>query len=477
MPNPYQTPSMLGRLPVRARVTLVFVAVMAIVLAALGVFIYARQGQELQRTVDQGLRSRGADISTLVRAAGPGLVRSRRSALTDRGENVAQIVDTSGRVIDATPPLRARSIVDRSTIRRAARKTVLVNRDDIPATEGPTRLLATPIHARGRTLVLVVGATLDDTREAQHSLAALLLLGLPIALLLAAGAVFAVVGAALAPIEAMRRRAAEIQAQDPVERLPVSEADDEVRRLGLTLNSMLDRLQAALAHERRFVSDASHELRTPLAILKAELEVALMSDQSGPELRAAVASAAEEADRLSQLAQDLLVVASSDQGRLTLQRVPLAAADILESTRTRFASRAQSDGVELSVQAPDGLVLEADRIRLEQALTNMVENALRHGDGDVVLRARPGPDGAVALSVTDRGPGFSEEFVGQAFERFSRADASRGGGGAGLGLAIVEAIATAHGGHASIENLRPGTEVTVVIPAPVPSVTPLSAAS
>jgi len=447
-------------------VTLAFVAVMAVVLAALGVFIYLRQDSELARTTDQGLRSRAADISVLVREADSGLAKSGRSPLTDRGESVAQILDESGRVVDAAPALRARAVLPLADVRRARDKTILLHRERVPTSEGTTRLLATPAGVPGKRLVVVVGASLQDTREAQHNLAAILLIGLPIALLLAAGTAFAVVTAALRPIEAMRRRAAEIQAADPVDRLPVPAADDEVRKLGLTLNSMLDRLDAALAHERRFVSDASHELRTPLAILKAELEVALMSEQEAPGLRDAITSAAEETDRLTLLAEDLLVVARADHGQLGAQRALFSASELLESIRTRFAGRAATHGVSLTVRAPAGLQISGDRARLEQALSNMVENALRHGSGAVELAAEPLPPDELAISVSDHGPGFDEAFLPRAFERFSRGDTARSSsGGAGLGLAIVEAIARAHDGRALVESHADGARVTLVIAA------------
>lgn len=457
---------MTRRLPIRTRVTFVFVVVMAMVFAALGVFIYLRQDSELERTTDDGLRSRAADISTLVRGAGSELLLSGRGPLADRGESVAQILDRSGRVVDAAPALRARALLTRADIRRAAAGRILLDREAVPESEGTTRLFATAVRVRGRPFVIVVGTSLDDAREAQHSLAALLVLALPIALLLAAAAAFAVVTAALAPIEVMRRRAADIQAADPVDRLPVPVADDEVRRLGLTLNSMLDRLEAALAHERQFVSDASHELRTPLAILKAELEVALMSHEYAPALRAAISSAVEESDRLNQLAEDLLVVARSDQGGLAVRRESFAADELLESTRTRFQSRADAHGVALEVRSPGGLTVAADRLRIEQALTNMVENALRHGGGAIELTAAVARSGAaVEFCVRDHGAGFADELAERAFERFSRGDASRGGGGAGLGLAIVDAIARAHGGTAYAEtDPTGGARVTLVIP-------------
>jgi signal transduction histidine kinase len=262
----------------------------------------------------------------------------------------------------------------------------------------------------------------------------------------------------------MRRGAREIQASRPGRRLPVPPRNDEVARLGETLNEMLDRLEDAFARERRFVSDASHELRTPLAILKGELELALREGGDAASAHAAIASAAEEADRVVQLAEDLLVIARSDQGRLP-RLAELRAADLVAAVSQRFARRATEHGVRLTVSAPVDLALVADQLRLEQAIGNLVDNALRYGDGSVEIGAET-RDGRVRLHVRDDGPGFPEDFLAGAFERFTRADGARGRGGAGLGLAIVQVIAEAHGGEAHARN-RPegGADVWIELPA------------
>jgi two-component system OmpR family sensor kinase len=258
----------------------------------------------------------------------------------------------------------------------------------------------------------------------------------------------------------MRRRAGEIQTAEPGQRLPVPRADDEVSRLGETLNAMLARLEAAFARERTFVADASHELRTPLAILKGELELARRRRRTRAELEVAVRSAEDETDRLAQLADSLLVIARADQGELPLRRSRVDAGELLTRLRDRFALAAAERGAELRVDAPEGLWLDADELRAEQVLGNLVDNALRHGAGPVVLAAREGE-----LSVRDHGPGFGDGFVASAFERFSRGDRSRAGGGSGLGLAIVAAIAQAHGGTATATDAPGGgAEVRVTFP-------------
>jgi signal transduction histidine kinase len=245
----------------------------------------------------------------------------------------------------------------------------------------------------------------------------------------------------------------------------VPEANDELHRLGDTVNAMLTRLEATLARERALVADAGHELRTPLAILKLELELALSSDGSDGELHARVRSAAEEVDRLSRLADDLLVIARAEQGRLPLERQRLEVGEVLGSVAGRFAAAAGSRGRAVRWEGSPSLRVEADRARLEQALTNMVSNALRHGSGPVVLRAGRS-NGSVELHVLDEGSGFSPGFLPRAFERFSRADPARTGGGAGLGLSIVQVIAEAHGGEAHAENREDGgADVWLSLPA------------
>jgi len=236
---------------------------------------------------------------------------------------------------------------------------------------------------------------------------------------------------------------------------PSPPADDEIGRLGTTLNGMLERLEAAFERERTFVSDASHELRTPLAILKTELELALRGNRSTRELEDALRSAAEETDRLVQLAEDLLVIARSDQGRLPIRPAEVHVDDVLGGVRERFARRAGDRGAELSVLAAGDIGLAADRLRLEQALGNLVDNALRHGGTRIELSART-TGHKVELHVRDDGPGFADDFIATAFERFTRTDVARGRGGAGLGLAIVAAVAQAHHGAARARNPEGG---------------------
>jgi signal transduction histidine kinase len=301
----------------------------------------------------------------------------------------------------------------------------------------------------------VVGITREDRAETLRSLRDELLIAGPIALLLATLAGYGLAGLALRPVESMRRRAAAISAERPGERLPVPQTHDEVERLGETLNAMLARLEAALDRERTFVADAGHELRTPLALLRTELELALRHGEGELELRDALRRSSAEVDRLTQLAESLLLIARSDRGHLELQLEALEPAELLDSTVTRFEWRAKEAGRPVSASAAPGLRLLGDRMRLEQALGNLVENALRHGDGEVRLSAQ-GEDGIVELHVRDEGGGFPPDFLADAFTRFARPDQGRARAGSGLGLSIVRTIAEAHAGSAQAANLAEG---------------------
>ena len=302
-----------SRLPIRVRLTLPFAVGMAVVLAAAGFFIYVRVGGALLDSVDQRLRVQAQEVS--------GRVEHGRSPF-DRdnadGPTVAQLVNAGGIVVQSTPrTLRPISPERRSVARSRATRSGEAARS--PASTNDWRVLTVPSQVGGGRGAIVVAESLEPREEALHRLVREFMLGGSAALLLAILAGYAVAAAALRPVEAMRRRAAAIGASTPEKRLPVPPTRDELSRLAETLNDMLGRLQSALDHERRFVDDASHELRTPLALLKTELEIALRQPRSRDELEAALRSAADETDRLTRLAEDLLLVARADEGRLPIR--------------------------------------------------------------------------------------------------------------------------------------------------------------
>jgi signal transduction histidine kinase len=423
------------------------------VLAGATWLLYLQVGSDLGSGIDQSLRSRAQDVGALVRDGGS--LRSTSSPLIETGESFAELLSPRGRVLDASSSLHRAPLLSADELRRAGVRPLWLNRPSAPGLDEPTRLLAVGLPQG----VLVVGGTRENRAETLGTLRRGFFIGGPVALLLAALGGYLIAGAALRPIEAMRRRAQEISTSSLDERLPVPATGDEVARLGETLNRMLERIEEGLARERRFVSDASHELRTPLALLKTELELALREGRSPDQLRAAIESAAAETDRLARIADDLLLLARSEQDQLQLRLEPLDSGELLRTVAQRFLRYGRPE-----VEAEAG-ALEGDRLRLEQALGNLVDNAVRHGGRGVSLRAGR-RNGSVELHVLDRGAGFPAAFIERAFERFSRADEGRGGESAGLGLSIVETIARAHGGSAHAANRAGGgADVWIELPA------------
>jgi two-component system OmpR family sensor kinase len=457
------------RLPIRARVAAAFALAMTAVLAGTGLFVYAQLGNDLANGLDQDLRLRAQDVSALISSSKISLARESSSRLIEPGESFAQLLDLKARVADTTLSLGHTPLLSTSQVAAASRGTRFFNRPSVHGLDEPARLLALPVGRSGKRYVLVVGATRENRAEALGSLRTELLIAGPLALVLATFIGYLLTGAGLRAVDAMCRRAGEISAERAGERLPVPRTGDELQRLGETLNAMLARLEEGLERQRGFVAEAGHELRTPLALLRAELDYALHYAEDEDELRGAVRTAGEETDRLAQLASGLLLIASADQGQLPLRVEVVHTGEVLQSVTQRFAWRAQADGRTLATAATQDVVLEGDRIRLEQALGNLLDNALRYGKGTVTLSAvRAGP--RVELHVRDEGPGFPPEFLEHAFERFSRAAESRAAPGAGLGLAIVATIARAHGGSAAAGNAADGgADVAILLPIAQPA--------
>jgi two-component system OmpR family sensor kinase len=430
-------------------------------LAATGVFIYLRFQSDLDATINAGLRSRADELSAQVRQVDAGL--PERGRLVGRTESFAEVLGPKGEVIDSSEAVGSRVLLEPDEVRQALRGPLLLDRGNIPGLDQSSRLLAVPASSNGAPTVVVVGASTEDRDDSVGDLLQLLLLGEPFALIVASVAAYWVAAAALRPVEAMSARARSISAAEPDQRLPVPPSNDEIARLGETLNEMLARLQEALEHERAFVADASHELRTPLAILRAELELALAEGRSPEELRTALASAAEETDRLTQLAEDLLTIAQTEGGELPVRFGPVALDEVFEGVGRRFERRVAEQGREILVEESE-LTIEADRLRLDQVVASIVDNAVRYGDGTITIAASRSGE-VVAIRVVDQGPGFPDEFLERAFERFSRASSSRSDGGSGLGLSIVRTVARAHGGEVSAANRADGgAEVRISLP-------------
>ena len=372
-----------SRIPIRLRLTLVFTLVMALVLAGFGAFVYLRLKSSLDEQLDEGLAVRADALASLVRSGA-----AASSSLGPVGEDeFAQVLGPDGTLLGATPSFTSPLLVP-DTLARARAGPVVVDRIPVAGIDGgEARIRAIPVESGGETRVALVGASLEDRDDALDGLLTQLLIGGPIALLLASLAGYALAAAALRPVERMRERAAAISAETPGERLPLPPARDELHRLGETLNAMLERLEAGVrpraALRRRGEPRAAHAPRAAQGRARA----GAAAPPPGAQLEGALRSAADEADRLALLAEDLLVLARADEGELALRRSEIHARDLLETVARRFSPRAEPSGRTLSVSSPQDPLLSGDRLRLEQALGNLVDNALRHGGGAIRLEA------------------------------------------------------------------------------------------
>ena len=442
----------MSSIPIRVRLTVAFAAAMVCVIGAMAVLVYVRVGGALMTSVDQTLRAQANEAVAHAHDE-HGLVDPDAAS----GVTLAQVVNAAGRPIKSSQPGLAPLLDRRDAVWSAQGATLLrtatLRRPKGSGASWPSRCpRAAPSSWRARLQPGARRCTGSSASCSSSALSSSCSHPWP-AIVLAA--------AALRPVEMMRRRAENVTPSSPG-LLPVSPAGDEISRLAVTLNHMLTRLHAALEHERRFVADASHELRTPVALLRTELELALRRPRTAEELTLAIRSALDETVRLSGLADDLLLLARAEEGSLPLRRERTDLRELFDGVAARFANRARESGRRVRAM-PTADFVEGDPVRLEQALNNLVDNALTYGTGEVEIFAAA-RNGAVELHVADHGAGFDEVFLERAFDRFSRADEARGRAGAGLGLSIVQLIADVHGGSVGAAN-RPngGADVWLTV--------------
>ena len=445
---------------IRLRLTLAFAAI-AVGLFSLGSWVFVSSlSDSMLSAIDAQLASQASQAARYVRTSAAAPADGAGGGLA----YVVQLVDRAGHVAATSSEGDGEPVVAPSRLAQArrARVTLTITRED-----EVLRVLAEPFSSRPGWVV-VAGASLAAYDATVHRAeAGLLVAGAVFTVAVALGA-FGLATAALRPVERLRREVAELARHDAPGTVAVPPTRDEIAALAETMNALLVTIRSTLDRERTLIADVSHELRTPFAVLQGELELASRPGRTPPELRDAVAHAAEEAGRLSRLADDLLLLSRSDQGHLVADHELTRVRAVLAESARHCVERARALGVTCRVDAPGDLLWEVDPRRVRQALDNLVDNALRFAPSgtEVVLAARVERTELV-VTVVDAGQGFPAEYLPHAFERFRRPDASRSRshGGAGLGLSIVAAIAAAHGGSAEAAN-RPegGAVVTLRLP-------------
>lgn len=465
------------RAPIQLRLTAWYVVVIAAVLAALIAFVVTRLRSDLTSELDRSLRSAAGQISLGYRAEGPAEFRDTvRTVLpgTRSERSGAQLLAPGGTVLLAQGDAPARvPLIDRAALTRAlGGRTVLVSRR-LGASRAHIRVLAVPVSRRQRQVV-VVAESLHEVDLAVSRVLTLLLAGSAAALVIIMLGGWWLARKALRPVERMTRRADEIGLDDLSQRVPVPRVDDELGHLARTLNTMLDRLEHGVEARQRLVADASHELRAPLAAMRLELDVSLRHDSLDDRARAVLSSAHEDVVRMSRIVDNLLTLAHVDEGHLTLVSEPQDLRELAGRVVRAHDAAATAAGVEIVIDG-DPVVVEGDRDRLDQVLSNLVDNAIRFTprDGEVGISVWQDRTDA-GFTVSDTGPGIPATDRRRIFERFGRPDPARGrDGGAGLGLAICSEIVRAHHGRIWVEDRRPqGSSFLVALPAFSPEVDP-----
>ena len=283
-----------------------------------------------------------------------------------------------------------------------------------------------------------------------------LLLGFPIAVLLAGFGGYGLARKALAPIDAMATQSQKISAERLGDRLPIQNPEDELGKLGLTFNDLLARLQAAFDQLRRFTADASHELRTPLTAIRSVGEVALQDQKTPAEYRDVIGSMLEEVDRLTRLVESLLALSRADAGQIQLQRTHISLLALAREAGSMVEVLAEEKAQELQINGDGAIAVDADRLILRQALVNLLDNAIKYSPANSQISVRVGrtADNQATVDITDHGPGIPREHQAHVFDRFYRVDKARTRewGGAGLGLSISRWVVEAHGGDLTLKS-------------------------
>jgi signal transduction histidine kinase len=432
----------------RTRITLLAGLAVLGVLAATSAALVVTQQASLTEALDESLGRQADVVAQRLRSGDPvgrgDLVSDDVAVETERpgGEVVRVPGGLTARLPDVRPPTGGTAVT-----------TV-----DLTEEAGPARLLVRDV---GGTTVRVAGS-LDDVRESAAALIRALALAVPLASLVLAGVVWWAVGRAVRPVEEIRAQVDSISAAHLDRRVPEPAGPLEITRLARTMNAMLGRLQRSAEQQRRFVADASHELRSPLARMRTELEV----DRAHPasaDPAATAGSVLDEVVSLQRLVDDLLLLARGDAGA---PDGPSHAPLDLDAVVTRVAGRAPAQVDARDVRPAQ---VRGNAGQLAQAVTNLLDNAVRHARSRVTVTLDE-TDGRAVLVVADDGPGIPAQDHERVFGRFTRLDDARGArdGGAGLGLAIARDIAERHGGTLTLEPDGPGARFVLSLPlAPV----------
>ena len=457
----------------RVRFALWMTAVILLLLAAFGAFVYFNLSSSLNAAVDTSLAVSAAQVTAGLNTQNGQIILSEAisadesgiQTLSERGLTVILLARDGG-VIQSAGPYRDMVVPVTGLQSGNPQGTYLTLTDRVEEND-VVRVYILPVLDNGQVAGWVqVFQNLGPVRDALDRLLTALLIGGTTLVLFAALGGYFLSARALRPIDHITQTAQKIAGgEDLSARLNLPDTGDEVSRLAATFDAMLVRLDNSFRRERQFTADASHELRTPLAAMQAILGVIREGERPPGDYRQALDDLAEEANRLRGLTEDLLRLArGEDETTVTRERVALS--DLLTDVADSLRPLAEDKGLALRVQVPEGLALTGDMDALIRLFVNLLDNAIKYTErGEITLTARPEADELI-VEVTDTGIGIPPEHLPRIFDRFYRVDSARSAGGAGLGLAIARQIAKAHGGRLEVRS-APGAGSTFTIRLPV----------
>lgn len=454
---------------VRARLTLWYTAILALVLITFSGICYALLAQEIRAATDASLADTAREFAGAFandRVNGS----EGRDVLLDFHYSDRQIMVLSGegRIVASSrsrlaPPemVRIASIVRQGGI---GLQTVAGGSQN----DG-IRIMVIPLEVLGKKYFGVVAHDLAEQSDRLERAASAVAYGIPLALIVAAAGGYLLARKSLAPVTSMSVKARQIGAETLAERIVVDNEHDELGFLATTLNDLLGRLQQAFESQRSFMADASHEMRTPMSIIQGEADVALArSDRPSNEYRESIEVIQKAAGRLTRLVQNLFLLARADAGSYPISKTRFYFDEFLSDCARAMRSVAIVRGVALTCQAPPDLVIYGDEELLHRMFLNLVDNAVKFSPagGRVEVRAESTANGFV-IRVNDTGPGISSADAPRIFDRFFRGDrlrsrATGNDSGAGLGLPIARWIAEAHEGTLTLESSGAGGSTFVV---------------
>ena len=446
---------------IRVRLTLWYVAVLALVLLAFSAAIYVTLRRSLDEDLTDSASNRAALTMDLIEFDGvgePSLELPSYAASPDADEAFQRLIapdgellfDNSGEsgedVANVNPDAFARALAGERTV----------------STDGASRVVTLPVMSEGEVAgVLQVGESTDDLEETSAALLTIFAVAIPLALALASLGGWWLAGRALSPIDRVTRAAQQISdSGDLSGRLRLDLPDDEVGRLARTFDQMLERLDAAFQRQRQFTADASHELRTPLTAVRGQIDVALERPREPEEYRRVLDAVNDQVERMTRLIGGLLTLARSDAGAIPLDFAPVELGALVGSVAGQVRPLAEQKGLALRVEGDGAARVRGDEDLLLQLLLNLADNAVKYTPAGSVTIGWTGGAGP-SVFVRDTGPGIGDEHRERVFDRFYRVDPARDGAGAGLGLAISRWIADAHGATLRLDSAPGGSTFTL----------------